>query len=86
VVEGTLVNESAKTEALPWLLVSLTDVTGRRVAESAFLPADYAPRARPTLSTRTAVPFKIRVLAPPRPAAGFRVELCRGRPPRLLCR
>jgi predicted Zn finger-like uncharacterized protein len=86
VVAGTILNATPRPEALPWLLVRLTGVTGRTVATGVFAPKRYAPHGRSVLHGRTAVPFRLRVLAPTRPAAGFRIELCRGRPPRLFCR
>jgi predicted Zn finger-like uncharacterized protein len=85
VVAGTILNTAARAGALPWLLVRLTDVTGRTVASGIFPPARYTPAASKTLHARTAIPFRLRVLAPAHAVAGFRIDLCRGRPPRLYC-
>ena len=86
VVAGTLLNTTKKAEPLPWLLVRITDVAGRTVAAGAFLPGDYERKPAPDLPGKTATPFRLRVLAPSHAAAGFRIELCRGFPPHLLCR
>ena len=85
VVAGTILNTTARKAALPWLLVRLTDVAGRTVATGAFAPDRYAPPGRAVLRGRTAVPFRLRVLAPVHAAAGFHIDLCRGRPLRLSC-
>ncbi|MCL5798715.1 MAG: zinc-ribbon and DUF3426 domain-containing protein [Gammaproteobacteria bacterium] len=86
VIAGTILNETGRPSALPWLLVRLTDLAGRTLVTGAFPPALYAPRAHGFLRARNAISFRLRVLAPPHAAAGFRLNLCRGRPPRLECR
>ncbi len=86
VIAGTILNETGRPSALPWLLVRLTDLAGRTLVTGAFPPALYAPRAHGFLRARNAISFRLRVLAPPHAAAGFRLNLCRGRPPHLECR
>lgn len=86
VVAGTVLNTSKHSEALPWLLIRLTDVSGKTVAIGDFPPAAYAAGGAVRLDPDTALGFRLRVLAPMQAAAGFRIELCRGTPPRLLCR